>query len=376
MCKDALMHWILRLAVVIAWFAIAGCGGKSGAPADAGGSDPSSGSSSAAEAATPAPTAATTPTPIASAPAATSGPPASTAAPLRDLVGRYLVSDGQGGWRPDEKAATELEKLAPDDSQLVPLLRDSQADVRRGAVYALLGRFNPADAEQVDALTLLLGDTDRSIRGMALTLARQMRTEDQISRLPRLIAMLDPQREPDANHRAAVTRLAGGLKENGAAGLTSLVQSAAGDPDASVRSACLFAIWQIAKADESVVPLTKGLSDREASVRLVAAARLRQLGSASAPAAKELTVALGDSKSEVAEAAAEALIRIGRPAVEPLAGQLSSGNVSARKLALACLAKIGPPAKSAAAQIEKCKQDPDPQVRELAAAALKRVGGP
>ena len=108
-------------------------------------------------------------------------------------------------------------------------------------------------------------------------------------------------------------------------------------------------------------------------MRLVAAARVRQLGPAAAPAANDLAATLADSNTGVAEAAADALIRIGPPAVEPLAGQLAASNIEARKLALACLAKLGPAAKPAAGQIEKLKQDLDPQVRQLAEAALKRL---
>src|SRR5205814_10031758 len=115
----------------------------------------------------------------------------------------------------------------------------------------------------------------------------------------------------------------------------------------------------------------KGRADKASAVRLVAAARLRQLGPAAAPAASELAATLADSKTEVAEAAGEALIQIGAPAVNPLTEQLSSSSASARKLALICLTKLAPAAKSAKSAIDKCKQDADPQVRRLAEAARK-----
>src|SRR5688572_12373971 len=43
-------------------------------------------------------------------------PPASQSSPTsaRDIVARLLESDGEGGWRTNEKAATELEKLGPE----------------------------------------------------------------------------------------------------------------------------------------------------------------------------------------------------------------------------------------------------------------------
>jgi len=68
-------------------------------------------------------------------------------------------------------------------------------------------------------------------------------------------------------------------------------------------------------------------------------------------------------------------VRIGPGAIEPLTGELSSKNAVARKLALACLVRIGRVPKAAAPQIEKLKQDADPQVRQLAETALKNLAG-
>ncbi len=295
---------------------------------------------------------------------------------LRDLAARLLESDGQGGWHKNEKAATELEKLSPDEvAQLWPLLKDPQPDVRRGAAVFLLPLFDPNDSNQVTAFASLLDDTDRMVRARALDAVRQSSHADQLAALPRLSPLLDAKREDRAENRAAIARLCGSLKQEAAAVLPALESAAASDPDAKVRSAALVAIVQIAEPQAAVPPLTKGLADKDAAVRLVAAARLRQLGSAAAPAAKELAAVLGDQNNDTAEAAAEALIRIGAPAVEPVSGQLSSKNVSARKLALVCLARIGPAAKSAAPQIEKLKQDPDSQVRQLANAAIKQLSG-
>src|SRR5262249_42841214 len=95
---------------------------------------------------------------------ANSAPPSGDSR-LRDLAARLLDSDGQGGWRKNEKAATELEKLnAEEVAQLWPLLKDSQPEVRRGAAVFLLGLFDPNDNNQVSAFGGLLDDTDRMVR--------------------------------------------------------------------------------------------------------------------------------------------------------------------------------------------------------------------
>src|SRR6478752_4490097 len=134
---------------------------------------------------TPAVTSTTT------APAAPSAP-APVSSRFRDLVGRYLESDGHSGWRTSEKAATELEKLSPDEiAQLWPLLKDSQVEVRRGAAVFLLSQFNPDGADHRTAFLTLLDDHDPMIRARSLDAVRQFSRDDQMAALPRLSTMLN-----------------------------------------------------------------------------------------------------------------------------------------------------------------------------------------
>jgi HEAT repeat protein len=302
--------------------------------------------------------------------------PAPVASPLRDLAARYLESDGRGGWQTNERAEIELEKLGADNSaQLWTLLKDSQVEVRRGAALFLLGQFNPASSDQVAAFAALLDDSDRMVRARALDAVKKFARDDQVAVLPRLTAMLDPRHEDRAENRAAVARICGALRRDGAEALSALQSAAASDPNPTARAACLAAAAQVGTAEQSITMLSRSLTDNDAAVRLAAAARLRQLGPAAAPAANELANALADSDANIAEAAAEALIRIGSPAVEPLAQQLSSGSTPARRLALACLAKLGPVAKATIPAVEKCRQDADGQVRQLAETALIRLAG-
>ena len=309
-------------------------------------------------------------------PAAPAAPAPPAASPLQRLLARYLDSDGAGGWRPNEQAATELEKLAPTPDQVLPLLADSQVEVRRGAAFYWLGSFDPAVPDQVAAFTALLGDSDRTIRGIGLAAVKQMPAADQLAALPRLAEMLDPNREDRADNRAGVARLFGSLRSQAAAGLPALLASAKSDPDAKVRAADLAAIAQIAPADQAVAPLRAGLADRDAAVKVVATAQLRRLGKASEPAAKDLAAALADGDQRVRDSAAEALILIGAPAVEPLAGVLAGKSDEARKYALVALGRIGAPAKAALPAIEKCLKDGDAATSQLAAQALKQIGPP
>jgi HEAT repeat protein len=312
--------------------------------------------------------------PARSTPTSIQGPPTKEDASLRNLVASYVVSDGQGGLRPAEGPATELEKLNPRPDDLLPLMRDASAPVRRGAAFYLLGRFDPAQADQVASFSKLLDDEDQTLRGFGLSAVKQMQPKDQIAAVPRLSAMLTAMRETKPENRAAIARFIGGLKREASSAAEALATTAANDSDAKVRAAGLAALVQVASPAECLAPLANGLGDQDAAVRLVAAAKLQSFGKSAEPAAKQLAGALADADSRVREKAAEALIGIGAPAVEVVVPQLSSPNVEAKKLALACLAKIGPAAKAALPAIAKCQSDADPVVQKLAEAALKRIG--
>lgn len=303
-----------------------------------------------------------------------STPPAPTDKQLRELAARYLEGDGAGGWRTNEQAALALDKLGPAAAAgLVPLLADVQVEVRRGAAFYLLGSFDPNDAGQVQAFAKLLSDEDRTTRGIGLSAVRQMHEKDQTAAVPGLAAMLDPAREDKAANRESVARLLASLKTAAAEATDALASAATTDPVPTVRGACLVALAQVVGASDAAPLVAKGLADKEASVRLIAAARLRQLGASSAPASKELAAALADDDSRVRAAAAETLVKVGRPGLTDITQQLKSQNVDARKLALYCLAKIGPPAKDAVPEVEKCLADSNSDVKKLAEAALKSI---
>jgi len=365
--------WSLVPGVVLAL--VAGCSSSESptSPAAEGSTAPAAEHAAPSPESTPAATATKTTT---TEPAKLTTDSAAKPSPQRDLAARLVDGDGRGGWRISEKTATELERQGPDAAaQLWPLMRDPQVEVRRGAALYLLGQLHPHDPEQVAAFTGLLGDRDRTIRSIALSAVKDLPREEQIAALDRVVPMLSPQHEDVPENRAAVARFCGSLKADGTAATPALQAAVTSDPDAKVRAAAVAALAQVAPLNEVTTTLAKAISDQEPSVRLVAAARLRQLGQAAAPAAPQLAAALGDTDSSTAEAAAEALVRIGAPAVGPLSEQLTASNLAAKKLALACLAKIGPASEPATAAIEKCQQDSDAQVRQLASIALKRIAG-
>lgn len=297
--------------------------------------------------------------------------------PLRDLLSRYLENDAKGIWRKNEQVATDLEKLTDEEiTQIWPLLKDRDANVRRGAAVFLLGVFVPTNRDQVTAFAALLDDSDAMVRARGLDGVKQFEPADQAGVLSGLAALLDANREERVENRISVARLCGTLKREAAAALPALKQAASADGDARVRAAAIAAVAVVAEPKEAAGALAISLNDKDAGVRLAAVARLRQLGVAASPAVQPLAAALADPNKDVAEAAAEALIRVGPEAVSVLAEQLASTNLTSRKFALACLAKLGPLAKPATEQIEKCRKDANPEVRQLAEAALRRISSP
>lgn len=303
-------------------------------------------------------------------------PPKQVGDELRALAARLVDKTPQGTWRINQAAALELERMGESaQADLVALLGDAKPEVRRGAAYYLLAKFNADDEKQVAGYTTLLDDQEPFLRSLGMQAVRKMLKANQAAAVPRLAKMLTAKQEPSVENRAALARLLGSLKEDAAPALGALTSGAKEDESSKVRAAYLMAVSQIATPTEALPPFRQGLSDPDASVRLVAAARLRQLGKDAAPAAEDLAQALEDADPRVRESAAEALTQVGPAAVEPLIKHVDSKTAHTRQLAIACLGKLGSAAKPAISQIEKHLTDADPEVRKVAEAVARILKG-
>ena len=74
------------------------------------------------------------------------------------------------------------------------------------------------------------------------------------------------------------------------------------------------------------------------------------------------------------EAAADALGRIGAPAIPYLQQVLRTGDAAAKKQAAEVLARMGSDAKPAVNELVALLDDPDPEVRKVAVRTLGRIG--
>jgi HEAT repeat protein len=210
---------------------------------------------------------------------------------------------------------------------------------------------------------------------------------------PPNIEQLKAKRNVKGLVKALLYRKDAAVRESAAAALESL----GWQPDAGEAGAAYWAVkhqWDkcVEIGARAVKPLLVALQDNEGSVRLAAAAALGQIGDAGAVSA--LVAALEDADAEVREAAVEALTRIGAPAVGQLIvllkkqaqarthtpGQLQAAALQGQGEALAddaqntaaeALVRIG---ASAVEPLIATLKDVDWRLQLVAARALGRIG--
>ncbi|MFT7640668.1 MAG: HEAT repeat protein [Pirellulaceae bacterium] len=254
---------------------------------------------------------------------------------------------------------------------LLALVNDEDLDTRKGAVFYLIGKFEPENPEMVAAIAGKLSDEDRAVRHLALQMVRFFPVETLPETLPRLAEMLDPQKEHESN-RLAVARLLKSLSSNKELIIPSLAKAAQSDPDEQVRSACIDAIFAIAPA-ELYVPILKNalMTETKAAIRRNAARRLELSGKAAEPAIEALAKALSDTDKDTRTSATNALLNLGEPAIPALIEQLKSPSRSAKLRAILVLGRLKKAAIPSLDALRAAAKDPDPEVQKLAKTVVK-----
>jgi HEAT repeat protein len=295
--------------------------------------------------------------------------------------------------RAELKAATD--HFASLGDEALPLFLahadDRDDDIRRGAYFGLFGQFDAANSPLVSAMVAALDDDDQGVRHIALESINKLPKKAFVELIPKIAPRLLAVNEPDPQLRAQIARMIARQKTKAQDALPALNQAVQDDPDFNVRSACLFAIYNVARnADEALPAPTRVLvSDRDPRLRRIAAERLGKYGAASAPAVPQLVAALADNgvparaaddplrgKDEpVCLAAAAALTQIGKPAVEALVQEITSENRVVRVLAIRALGDIGPAAIAAAPTLEKAVASTDSAEAAAARTALVKIRG-
>lgn len=274
--------------------------------------------------------------------------------------------------RTRDRGLLELEGV---DQPVVPLciqaLKQDTDLVRQGAARVLLSRVeSPQHPQAWEALQRLLNDTDEEVRHLAIQAARRLPPEALSARTDELLNLLNPQFE-DAAYRSMSVQILRRLPGPDPRVAQGLLQCLKQDPDDAVRKACLYAVATVIDVDQRSHALAEALlKDPSADVRRLAAVRLGRLPSFTDQTIDSLVNGLGDAQQAVREAAAEAVVACGRPAVPILEDALASTEPQIRQLAVLCLGRLGQMARSAVPKIEALLQDEDAQVRAAAQSVL------
>jgi HEAT repeat protein len=247
----------------------------------------------------------------------------------------------------DEAGARELVLRALDDSRL-----------RLGATQAL-GRFPGGDC---DRLSGLLSDPDPAVRTAAA---------EGVSRCPapeagpRIAAALERERDPGAR-RALLSALGAVGGPEAVVRLAPLVRS----PDAGIRFAATRALGET-RAPAALDPLLAALAEGDAALQAAALRALGELGETGDPRGADAVEARLDAGDrELRRAAADAFRRVAPPAAaDRLVRALADPDWRIRLSAARTLARLEAPGARDALRAAR-DADPDPLVREAAAAAL------
>lgn len=304
--------------------------------------------------------------------------PTDTAPPAVDDPTRQLVAE-MSDHNPQlrSRAVQQLiESIGDPKNTLVILLFDKDVEVRRGAAFGLLDRFDPGNETIAEAAARALSDEDRSVRQLAVQIVSQLNDELIETIVPQLAQLVEDDTE-DLGIRIRATRLVGRLRASGRAALSALIQVIRHESPRDLRTAAIDAAVKVTDNPSEIISVLNELlaSDDDALLRRVAATRLGQFGSQASVAVADLVQALRDPEPRVRQSAANALGQIGPAALPHLEPLLDSDGREIRMRAIYSIGRMGTAAKSMVPRMEALRSDPDIGVAQAAAVALLRIHG-
>ncbi|MCS6851413.1 MAG: HEAT repeat domain-containing protein [Gemmataceae bacterium] len=245
---------------------------------------------------------------------------------------------------------------------LMTALDDSEPVVRRNAAKAL-GLFRSAASDAIPRLIQLQGDSDVETQ-RAATDALLLMTPTAI---PQLVHALESDNE--AVRRGSAVALA----RSGLAAADKL-QQVLKHPRASVRVLAAQTLAQIGPdARSATTALLDASQDSDAMVRLHAVEALASIDPQAPGVARALAQRLDDTSAAVCRSARAALAQAGSAAVPVLGDALRTRHVKRLELVLAVLKEIGSPARDVLPVIQGMLKDTNWRVREQACHALVAI---
>ena len=251
-------------------------------------------------------------------------------------------------------------------------LSDSNFWARWYATYAL-GRIGPDAANAVPALQRVLANLDEEeyVRGGAAWALGRIGPK-AASAMPLLIRTLTSKHvSVRRNVAEALGNLAAAGEKQGARAAVSNLVKLLQDEDPAVRVSAAVALWRIQRHPKSIPALESMLRNRDGSTAYLAAVALGDLGAQAERAVPGLVAAVGHSDDDTRRAAAYSLGRIGAIAIPAIRGALAHGDDRTKCQAVEALGWIGP---AAVGPLIDALVNPNPPTRRSAARALGRLG--
>jgi HEAT repeat protein len=257
------------------------------------------------------------------------------------------------------QAGLALAELGPSarkaETILAAGLKDRDPEVRYAAILALEAMGSDSQGT-IDALTRTLEDEAWFVRFPAIQALQKLGPRAK-SAVPALIGALTPK---DGVKDFRPIRCA-----------QAAVALAKIDPGAKeVRDAIPLILEKLLGYD----------GDGSDGARVVGATTLGECGPAAASAVPALVKRLRDPDGDVRVAAAAALVKIAPDkhtdvALATLLAELKNPEILVRIVAADALGDLGSRAKGAAGGLQTAQQDPEPEVRQAATEALRRIAG-
>jgi HEAT repeat protein len=271
---------------------------------------------------------------------------------VRNAVGQSIRNTGR-------KGVAQLQEM---------LAKEKDPAAKANLLYAL-GAMGPLAKGSIDDLAKYLNDPDEGVKKSAAAALEKVSRDS----VPALLKLLDSK---DASVRMAAVLAVAEAGNQAKEALPILADLGIKDADAGVRRSALVALRSVAGMElkEHAGKVGQALTDKDKDVRAQAALTLAEIGAAAEPAIPGLIVALGDKETVVAQAAGDALGKVGGPAVNPLVEALKDANPLVRRHATMALKEIGAKAKNAVPMLIDALHDSDDATRQFAALALNEIG--
>ena len=258
------------------------------------------------------------------------------------------------------------------DESVVPLLVEAIKDKNQSVVYNALysiQRLGARASKATPALAELLESKDANARNIAMSALMNIGGDG-----PELVTKVyKSTKNSQAKGEMLRTMVFNGGRREKA---LPLIEEAMQDKDQPLRMAAVQCLQNLAHQSQPAYDaLVKAMNDEDKDVRVQAIQGVQNFGQKSFPA---LEAGLKSAKdSQTRQYLIQGLVSYGyssKTAVPELIVCLKDGSPQVRMLACQSLANIGAGARDAATALEALKEDANPNVRTQATNALSRIG--